>query len=174
MNRWGAVFVILLVLGTGWIWVSRLPAEAQSVQRNAEPAIGHPAPDFALETLNGENFSLAEHRGTPVVLNFWATWCGPCQRELPSLQAASERYAGQVVIVGVDQSEPAETVQRYVDELALTFAIPMDTDNEVAHRYNVVGMPTTFFIDADGIIRSTWTGEMNSVTLAEGISTIFP
>ena len=65
-------------------------------------------------------------------------------------------------------------MQTFVDELGLTFPIPMDADMEVANDYNVKGMPTTFFVDADGVIRHIWTGEMNSVTLAEGISKIWP
>ena len=142
--------------------------------RIPEPAIGYVAPDFALTTLEGEEFSLREMRGTPVVLNFWATWCGPCRRELPALQAAAERYDGEVLIVGVDQGEAAATVQSFVDELGLTFPIPMDADMDVAQEYNVKGMPTTFFVDADGVIRHIWTGEMNSVTLAEGIAKIWP
>ncbi|MCB0058660.1 MAG: TlpA family protein disulfide reductase, partial [Caldilineaceae bacterium] len=77
-----------------------------------------------------------------------------------------------VVFAGVDQAETAQTVQRYVDKLGLTFAIPMDGEQEVGERYGVLGLPTTFFIDERGVIRSIWMGEMNSVTLAENIATI--
>lgn len=174
LAKWGTLFVAVLVLGAAWLWVSRVPLDAQSQQANPEPAIGYLAPDFTLATLDGGEFNLREVRGTPVVLNFWATWCGPCRRELPALQAAAERYDGEVLIVGVDQGEEASTVQEFVDELGLTFTIPMDAEMQVAHDYNVMGMPTTFFVDADGVIRHVWAGEMNSVTLAEGISRIWP
>jgi cytochrome c biogenesis protein CcmG, thiol:disulfide interchange protein DsbE len=174
INRWMLVFVTILVGGSVWLWASRVPPGAQPRNLAPEPALNHPAPDFTLQTLDGKEFSLAAMRGTPVVLNFWATWCGPCQRELPALQAAAERYDGQVWIVGVDQGEEAETVQAYVDRIGLTFPIPMDTEMEVGNRYKVMGMPTTFFIDANGMIRHTWMGEMNSVTLAEGIDKIWP
>ena len=73
---------------------------------------------------------------------------------------------------GVDQAEPPSTVQPYVDRLGLTFEIPLDAEQEVAQRYNVLGLPTTFFIDGSGIIRRVWSGEMNSITLAEGIAEI--
>lgn len=174
MNRWWAVFVVILVAGGAWLYASQAPADAQPATRPAEPAVGHPAPDFALTTLDGAQFSLSELRGTPVVLNFWATWCGPCQRELPAMQAAAERYDGLVVIAGVDQGEDAGTVQPFVDELQLTFPIPMDAEQDVGQRYNIKGLPTTFFIDGEGIIRRVWAGEMNSVTLAENIALILP
>jgi peroxiredoxin len=174
MNRWWAVFVVVLVAGGAWLYASQVPADAQPAGRPAEPAAGHPAPDFTLATLDGAEFKLSELRGTPVVLNFWATWCGPCQRELPAMQAAAERYDGLVVIAGVDQGEDADTVQAYVDKLQLTFPIPMDTEQDVGQRYNIKGLPTTFFIDGEGIIRRVWAGEMNSITLAENIAQILP
>ncbi len=161
-------------VGRGLALVEPRSAHCAGRERDPEPAIGYVAPDFALTTLEGEEFSLREMRGTPVVLNFWATWCGPCRRELPALQAAAERYDGEVLIAGVDQGEAAATVQSFVDELGLTFPIPMDADMDVAQEYNVKGMPTTYFVDADGVIRHIWTGEMNSVTLAEGIAKIWP
>jgi cytochrome c biogenesis protein CcmG, thiol:disulfide interchange protein DsbE len=174
MSKWMALFGAVLVLGAGWIWFTRVPLTAQADRLNPEPAIGYLAPDFALITLDGAEFRLSEVRGTPVVLNFWATWCGPCRRELPALQAAAERYADEVLIVGVDQGEEAATVQGFVDDLGLTFPIPMDRELAVAGEYNVKGLPTTFFVDSHGVIRHVWAGEMNSVTLAEGISKIWP
>lgn len=174
LNRWLLVFVLVLVAGGAWLYASQAPAGAQPANRPAEPAVGHPAPDFTLTALDGTAFKLSELRGTPVVLNFWATWCGPCQRELPALQTAAERYDGQVVVAGVDQGENAETVQAFVDDLQLTFPIPMDAEQDVGQRYNIKGLPTTFFIDGEGIIRRVWAGEMNSVTLAESITPILP
>jgi peroxiredoxin len=174
INRWWVVFAAIFILGSGWLWVSRVPVGAGPREATPEPAVGRPAPDFTLETLDGGAFTLSAQVGTPIVLNFWATWCGPCQRELPALQLAAERYAGQVQIVGVDQGEDAAVVQNYVKQLGLSFAIPMDADHAVAHRYRVLGLPTTFFIDRNGVIRHLWTGEMNSITLAEGIARILP
>ena len=180
-NRWIIVFLLTLTLGGAWLWISRVPVDATMAVREPEPAVGHPAPDFALETLDGQAFVLSEitgplatsaSGGMPVVLNFWATWCGPCQRELPALQGAAERYDGDVLIVGVDQGETADVVQPMVDDLGLTFAIPMDRDGAVGQRYNVRGMPTTYFIDADGVIQEIWAGEMNAITLAEKIESI--
>lgn len=174
LNRWHMIAVATLLLGSGWLWMSRMPAAAVVLRADPQPAAGHPAPDFTLPTLDGDTFVLSEMRGTPVVLNFWATWCGPCRRELPALQTAAATYAGRVEIIGVDQGEDPATIQEYVDELGLTFAIPLDADYEVGDRYNVRGLPTTFFIDRNGVIVDVWSGEMNSVILAEHIRQIYP
>jgi peroxiredoxin len=88
------------------------------------------------------------------------------------LQRATEHFGDDVVFVGVDQGEEAEVVQSYVDKLGLTFIVPMDADGQVGSDWNVQGLPTTFFIDRSGVIRSLWMGEMNSVTLAENIANI--
>lgn len=169
INRWYIALVVLLVAGSGWIWASRASPTSAALNNAPEAAIGQLAPNFTLETLDGDIFELAATRGQPVVLNFWATWCGPCRRELPALQSTAERYADELLIVAVDQAEAPSTIQPYVEELALSFTIPLDRDNAVAGAYGVKGLPTTYFIDQDGIIRQIWSGEMNRITLAEAI-----
>jgi cytochrome c biogenesis protein CcmG/thiol:disulfide interchange protein DsbE len=174
MNRWHIVFLTILVLGGGWLWLSRVPAPAQAQSalwdRGPQPAIGFPAPDFTLATLEGEELKLSQLRGRPVVLNFWATWCEPCKRELPALQATAKHYGENVTIIGVDQGEDAAVVKAYLSQYTLIYPIVLDTDFAISGKYNVVGLPTTFFIDSTGIVRHLWVGEMNRITLAEGIA----
>ncbi|MCB0063502.1 MAG: TlpA family protein disulfide reductase [Caldilineaceae bacterium] len=172
MNRWHFLAFLILVLGIPWMWANRVPAEAKTDFSVPQPALDHPAPDFTLTTLDGEEFALSAQQGTPIVLNFWATWCGPCQNEMPALQTASERFGGRVQIVGVDQGETAEVVARFAEEMGITFAMPIDTEMAVGELYGVRAMPTTFFIDRNGVIRHIYLGEMNSVTIAEGIAEI--
>lgn len=172
MNRWHIAAIGLLLIGVPWIWLNRVPVTALPDFTTPQAAINHPAPDFALSTLTGEDFALSKEHGTPVVLNFWATWCGPCQNEMPALQLASERFQGRVKIIGVDQGESAEVVQPFVDEMGISFPIILDYDFTAGELYNVRGMPTTYFIDSTGVIRHIWVGEMNSITLAEGIAEI--
>jgi thiol-disulfide isomerase/thioredoxin len=174
MNRWYLFFVALLIAGPAWLWTSRLPVTANPGELSPEPAVGRVAPDFALPTVAGETLELSALRGKPVVLNFWATWCGPCRREMPALEAASQRFADHVVFVGVDQGEPHEIVAQYLEEMGVTFVVPLDSHMTVGDRYNVRGMPTTYFIDETGVIRHLWMGEMNAVILAEGIAKILP
>ena len=173
MTRWIAVLLLVLVAGGAWLWYTRPPVTAAATTASGA-GVGLPAPDFALPTLDGGNFTLSEQRGKPVVLNFWATWCIPCQRELPALQRAAEQYEDAVVFAGVDQGETVEAVQRYLDGLDVTFTIPMDDRGDVGNQYNIKGLPTTYFIDANGIIRSVWMGEMNAIVLAEQIAKIWP
>ena len=174
MNRWYLFFVALLIAGPAWMWTSRLPVAATEGALSPEPAVGRVAPDFTLTTVTGETVQLSALRGQPVVLNFWATWCGPCQREMPALEASSQRFAGQVLFLAVDQGESQAVVQSYLDELGVTFTVPLDIDMSVGDRYQVLGMPTTFFVDAEGVIRQVWMGEMNAVILAEGVAKIWP
>ncbi len=172
MNRWLVVFAAILVFGGAWLWWTQPPLDNTAAEALSGAGVGRQAPDFTLTTLDGTAFTLSEERGKPVVLNFWATWCIPCQRELPAVQQAHEHYGEDIVFAAVDQGETVETVQRYADELGLTFTIPMDGQQDAAELYNIKGLPTTFFIDAEGIVRSVWMGEMNSVTLAEHIAKI--
>lgn len=172
MNRWHLTFLAILLLGSAWVWMSRVAEVALATDRSPQPAIGYPAPDFTLTTLDGQAITLSELRGTPVVINFWATWCDPCRREMPALQATAEQFAGQVLILGIDQGEGEQVVAPFVEQYGITFPILLDQDFAVGNLYNIRGMPTTFFIDGDGAIRHLWVGEMNRITLAEGVAQI--
>ena len=175
MNRWWLVFLAVLVFGGGWLWWTQpagVSAGGATASNDAQPAVGRPAPDFTLPTLDGGEFRLSDQRGKPVVLNFWATRCGPCQRELPAIERAAEHYKDVVVFVAVDQAETIQTVQRFAEKMGLTITVPLDGEQLVGERYDVMGLPTTYFIDADGVIRSVWMGEMNSVILAEHVAGI--
>jgi cytochrome c biogenesis protein CcmG/thiol:disulfide interchange protein DsbE len=172
INRWHFTFLAVLIFGSIWVWVSRAPVTAQIDVRAPQPAIGYPAPDFSLATLDGETVTLSELRGRPVVLNFWATWCDPCRREMPALQATAELFADEVIILGIDEGESASVVKNFVTEYGITYPILLDENFATGDRFNVRGMPTTFFIDGEGIIRHLWIGEMNRITLAEGIAMI--
>jgi len=171
-----AIFILaVLVLGAGWIWWSRVPTGAAAVRPESIPLKGHPAPDFTLQTMTGEPLALSDLRGKAVVLNFWATWCPPCRAEMPELQAAYTAYApGGLVVLGVNQAEDRATVRAFLNELGLTFPVVLDTQYEVADRYSVNSLPTTFFIDRDGVIRDIVVGQMNAAVLSEHIKTIYP
>lgn len=175
-RTWNLLFGAMFIIGAAWIWLSRVPV-AGSVPAAGlppAPAIGHPAPDFTLTTVAGETFTLTALRGKPVVLNFWATWCPPCRAELPELQAAHERYAGEVVIVGVNQAEPAAGVAAFAGQVGLSFPLPLDAQAAVSRLYAVRSLPTTFFIDRSGVIRRIQIGPVTEATLAQAVQTIFP
>jgi peroxiredoxin len=175
-TRWNILIAVLLLAGVAWIWINRLPSDSVTAAGSLPPApaVGHPAPDFALTTVTGETFKLSDLRGTPVVLNFWATWCPPCRSEMPELQAASQRMAGQVAIVGVDQAETPAQVQAFAQGAGITYPIPLDERADASRLYAVRSLPTTFFIDRTGVIRQVQIGPVTTATLEGLLKTIYP
>ncbi|WP_307066903.1 TlpA family protein disulfide reductase [Alkalibacillus filiformis] len=115
--------------------------------------VGDMAPNFKLQTLNGEEAELADFRGQKVMINFWATWCPPCRAEMPHMQEIHEEYDDEVVILAVNatsQETSHDTVQDFIDELQLTFPILMDETGEVNVRYQALSLPTTYFVNTEG------------------------
>ena len=120
------------------------------------------APDFELETLSGDRFRLSDWRGHPVVLSFWASWCGPCRREMPVLIRLQNQYRERgVVFFGVNIEEARGPAEEFADEFAINFALPMDFSGEVTGRYfpTNAGPPHSFFIRPDGTIQSLFIGQ---------------
>jgi len=125
------------------------------------PQAGFLAPDFTLNTLDGETVTLSDLRGQVILLNIWASWCPPCRAEMPAMQRVWEEYQARgVVVLAVNstvQDTPADA-QAFVTENGLTFPIPLDTSGEVTRLYRVSSLPTSFFIGADGVIREVVIG----------------
>lgn len=112
------------------------------------------APDFTLPSSAGDNVRLAELRGQVVMLNFWASWCGPCRKEMPLLDEMSKRYsAAGFVLYGVNVEEDNTDAKKLIKELGVTFPILYDTESKASSLYNVDAMPTTVVIDKKGQIR---------------------
>ena len=113
-----------------------------------------PAPDFTLQSSSGDNVRLAEQRGQVVMLNFWASWCGPCRKEMPLLDEMSKRYSSAgFVLYGVNVEEDNADAKKLIKELGVTFPILYDTESKASSLYGVDAMPTTVVIDKKGEIR---------------------
>ena len=168
------IYALLLAAGLVWIWVSADRSGASTAGRIPAPRQDFLAPDFTLQTLTGESVRLSDLRGQAVLVNLWATWCPPCRAELPELEAAHERYAGQVIVVGVNQMEPAANVAAFAGQIGLAFPLPLDAQGDVSRQYAVRSLPTTFFVDREGVIRRIQTGALTEATLAQALKTIFP
>lgn len=117
------------------------------------PQVGDPAPDFTLVDLDGNRVTMSELRGRPVILNFWATWCGPCRVEMPDLAALqAEHVDDDLLVLAVNQAESAEQVRAFLDELELDLTAVLDSKGEVADAYGAFFLPSTMFVDANGTI----------------------
>jgi len=161
-DRLTMILVAILILGTVWTFISRAsnPSSPQA-SRPPSPKEGFTAPDFTLDTLDGGKLTLSELRGHPVVLNLWASWCLPCRKEMPAIGEVYERYENEgLIVIGLNltSQDSRSDVSAFVQELGLTFPIALDADGSVRDRYQLLGLPTTYFIDQRGIIRSVVVG----------------
>lgn len=137
------------------------------------PIIGHPAPEFTLTTLDGQTVSLSDFHGKPIILNFWASWCGPCRLEMPHLQEAYSRHGADMPILGINLTNregKLEGVESFLDEFGVTFPVVLDADGEVAALYEVRGQPASVFIDADGTVQTIFYGPINQQFINEQIN----
>lgn len=113
-----------------------------------------PAPDFTLKSHGGGNLKLSEFRGQVVMINFWASWCGPCRQEMPLIEQLHQRYSPLgFTVLGVNVEEDSSKAQELLRELRVSFPILFDTSNSASKLYNVSAMPSTVFVDRDGKLR---------------------
>ncbi len=129
-------------------------------ERERSQLVGQAAPAVNLKLLNGNDFDLADHAGKEVViLDFWATWCGPCVAAMPILEQVAEEYKSKgVVLYSVNQQEDAKTIRDFLDEEGLKVNVALDSDGEVGEAYGVEGIPTMVIIDKQGIVRDVHVG----------------
>lgn len=119
--------------------------------------IGQAAPDFELETLEGEKVKLSELKGKPVVINYWATWCPPCRKEMPEFQQVYDKYKGDGLhFYAINVGESKVAVSDFRDRVGVNFPILIDTKEEAQTAYKILPLPATFFIDREGVIRGVY------------------
>lgn len=122
-------------------------------------AIGEKAPDFELLNLEGKPVRLSEFKGKKIMLNFWATWCPPCKEEMPAIQKFYTEKGNSVQILAVNL-DPDNNVREFAEKLKVNFPILLDNDEEVMGAYKILTIPTTFFIDEEGIIQNKYLGPL--------------
>jgi cytochrome c biogenesis protein CcmG/thiol:disulfide interchange protein DsbE len=157
---------ILLLAIWGLILVAR-PAASGVAQ------IGQPAPAFALADLNGNPLRLQDLRGRPVIVNFWASWCGPCVDEFPLLLNAEAAHRGDgLAVVGIVFRDRSEAARAFMARMAASWPTAMDPGDAVATRFGILGPPDTFFIDRNGLIVGRQIGQLSAADLEHGLSQI--
>ena len=156
-----ATAAVLLTVALAAVFAGRFGEDPRAV---ASPLVGKPVPTRTLPMLDGSGeLSLDEFEGDVVVVNFWASWCIPCRREHAELAAAARHYEGQDVrFVGVVYQDRANDAQRFLDELGQPYANVIDPGSRAAIDFGLFGVPETFFIDRDGIVRSRINGPVTA------------
>jgi peroxiredoxin len=156
------LFVAIILAGLGWVIASpQLSADVDIAASASAPVKGYHAPDFQLQDINGFHYTLSDFKGRLVVINFWASWCPPCKAEMPAFQEVSNEYSIEEVIfigVNVTNQDNINNVLEFLEDKDVTFPILLDQTGSVTNAYDVYSMPTTFFVDKDGIIQKVMIG----------------
>lgn len=167
---WIGFSIIILVLGGFWIWLSAVEPDSTTQGLIPAPKQGFLAPDFSLSSYGGDPVKLSELRGKPVLINFWASWCPPCRTEMPAIQNVYDDYKNQdfvVLAVNTTYQDNLGDAISFAQIRNLTFPILLDQDGGAANLYEIRALPTTFFIDADGIVKEVVVGGPMSETLLQ-------
>jgi len=169
------VIILVLALTSGLVMTGCSPRSAQGVETQGTK-VGNLAPSFQLQNVDGQTVSLSNLRQKPVLINFWATWCGYCIDEMPYIQEIYEEWSDKgLVVLGINMGENSSTVAAFMQNYNLSFIVLLDTKQDVAQRYNITGIPATFFIDKDGIIQATKIGAFrDKAEIETSLSKIIP
>jgi cytochrome c biogenesis protein CcmG, thiol:disulfide interchange protein DsbE len=162
----GGVIAVALI-GILFMGLGRDPQEIRS------PLIGRAAPPFVLrEVGTGQQISIDQYRGKPLVINFWATWCGPCYEEHPLLVANARSLQPQVQFIGVVFQDSEEKIQQFLNERGTAYPTVVDEAGKTAIAYGVGGVPETFFLDGTGNIVAKFSGALSTETLQENLQKV--
>jgi len=178
-NIVATILVGLAIIGL--VWYFDRPAgfgASQAITLTAAPSgpapkIGQEAPDFTIQGLDGQTYRLSDFRGRPVWINFWASWCPPCRAENPDIREVYDANKdGGLVVLGIAIGETAGNVRGYVERTGLDYIIGLDQGTDVAATYRIVGIPTHFFVDPDGVLREWRIGSLSKKTMEKEVAEI--
>ena len=147
-------------------------AATQKADFEADALARKTAKDFELVGLDGAVVSLSDFQGQPVLVNFWATWCPPCKQEIPLLQAASDHFAEDLVVLAINGGDSEAQIQEFVDANGYDMMFLVDTENATSQEYLVRGFPTSFFIDGEGLIQAIHVGMLDEGLLLDYLAEI--
>ncbi len=160
----GAAIIPLLLKGQE----AALDASAYTL---APSTSNYAAPDLSLTNVDGNPVSLQEYEGMVILVNNWATWCPPCKAEMPEIEEYYEAHADQnFIVVAIESGEPASEVAAFVEQYGLTFPVWLDPNSDALTAFQNYNLPSTYIIDGDGIVRMSWTGQLNLETLEQYVT----
>ncbi|MRN52707.1 TlpA family protein disulfide reductase [Paenibacillus monticola] len=165
-QRWVALLIIAALIAAG-VWTiiqSRSSEEKESV---GAIHVGATAPIFELTTIQGQKVRLADYKGQVVVINFWASWCGPCVQEMPLIDRIHQTQAPEVTTLFINVGESKGTVVDYLESQHFSFPVSIDITGKVSGLYGITGLPATFIIDESGVIRRAVLGEITDYSQLE-------
>lgn len=170
------VAIVVLLAGAGLLYNQFSDKVVQDLNAADSTQTAATAADFTVFDADGKEHKLSDYKGKPVVVNFWASWCGPCKSEMPAFQAMWEQYGDEVEFLMVNLVDNAsETVKSAQDFLATTdytFPVYFDTEQSAAYTYSIYSIPTTIFVDADGNLVNSIKGAMPQATLEQYIQQV--
>jgi DsbE subfamily thiol:disulfide oxidoreductase len=168
----GGVVVLVLIVAAVAMWGTGGPSAAQSTGR---PLPGQPAKEFTLGLLDGSSLTLSEMRGELVLINFWASWCPPCEDEMPALQAISEEFRAQgVTVVGVAYDDTETDAREMISRFGLTYPVGLDAGDRISSDYGITGVPETFVVDRNGQVAYVHIGPVTAEQLRQDLANLLP
>lgn len=154
------VVVVSLAINNGPDLIKPPPSTVQDLGQ---------APDFTIEVLGAGTKSLKDYRGKPLVVNFWASWCGPCREETPDLVKTSNKYSDRVNFLGIIFQDDESAARQFIKDFGVRYENALDPNGAAARAYKITGIPTTLVIDAKGVLRARWLGVIPPKTLTSYI-----
>ncbi len=164
LKKTGLMIVVVLLLG--YVFIDYFRSESQKIDLNKDMEVGlnidNKAPDFEVTTLDGDVVKLSDYYGETIMLNFWASWCPPCRAEMPDMEKFHQDTEIKILAINMIESEKSsEDVDAFIEEFGLTFEVLLDHNNKGVGLYQVISIPTTYFINKEGVISYKSEGPMN-------------
>lgn len=175
LRRGSVVLVLVVLAAAALVLAGRLagpPPTTAGVVVEGKAVVGRPAPRVELPGLRGGQVRLADLRGRPVVLNFWASWCPPCLAEMPEFQRVHRRLGDRVAFLGVNQRDQAQAAERLARSSGVTYPLALDAAGRAFDAFGGLGMPTTVLIGADGTVADIVSGQLDETLLRERIRSV--
>jgi len=162
-----AILILAILISLFAIFLATgLANQASATGRSGEQLIGRRAPEFLADSINGKPVSLSNYPESPIILNFWASWCPPCRDETPHFEKIWRLYKEKdVVVIGINVQDDLNSANEYISEFDVTFINGMDKNGRIMVDYGVTGLPVTFFLDREGIIIGRWVGSIGASSL---------